>query len=542
MIKTNQQRLYNTIMADLFKNAFVSALKSLPEKHRKELMQNSRMFFNKWFYSSLVDGSLLSPANLLLAAHDSNENASMRYLNFYVNTKKEPVFYYTDYSIESHPFIEDLRFFSNTFDGYERRDFLNDEYYKSAEFFQGFSMPDADYARFLRTAAVRMGVLDVMPSINADVLKKGAGFDKILAMDNMSILRAAVEAIVCDCADRLNKIVNSDDAVYDKLHLFLKKPVCVVDEIQDIFGGFCENVIDGLDIASLADHPDEFIHGLIESGAKSVRYEITLDKYFFTPLSCYLKLVQPVYIERMRMMPLFSEFSRRLDMNEPSATDNLLYYLCWGYSFTPLGMDVLENAEQVAQASLEGDEVLLPTDVSPAPIFDAINRAFYPEFRDSAVPFNIKSAISTKLLTDVIESKNATVFGLSITCEKIMKETLYVEIGGSSPMDTLHEHVCAFIGVDPNLDYTITIGATANPFNTYSYEAEVEFLNTAYINFDSLPIDASTVMYYTIYGIGVVKDGQFPEDELGITFEISSAKQMGARYGRVYPWQKLMGD
>ena len=49
-------------------------------------------------------------------------------------------------------------------------------------------------------------------------------------------------------------------------------------------------------------------------------------------------------------------------------------------------------------------------------------------------------------------------------------------------------------------------------------------------------------MYYTIYGIGVVKDGQFPEDELGITFEISSAKQMGARYGRVYPWQKLMGD
>jgi len=530
------QKQYITLMADLFHNSFVSAIRRMPQIRQSEFAHNIRLFFNKWFYSSFVDGSLLSPANLLLANADENE--PMLYPDFYTNAKGEIVHTLIKYSIKTHPFVKDIHFFADCFN--ERRDFINDPFFKSDEFFNGISIPDSEYAFFLRTAAVRIGLLNKMPSINADVLLKSDSFDKILKSDNKTVLLAAVEAVICDCADRLNKIVDSDDAIYDKLHSFLKRPLCVIDEIQDIFSGFCEDMMDTLDIETLTEQPGEFIQELIESGTKSIAYETTLDKYFFTPLSCYLRLLQPIYLERMRLIPLFSEYTRRMELESPIPTDNLVYYLCWGYSFTPLGMQLFENKDAVEQASIDGDEVLLPKDISPVPIFEALSRAFYPEYKDANIQFNIKSAVSSKLLTEMLEAKNASVFGFYINCDKVMRETLYVEVSGSSPVDIMHEHICTFIGVDPNLEYTLTIGKTATPFNTYSYDNEVELLNTANVIFDKLPIDVHTIVHYTIYGIGIVKDGFVPENQHGISFTISGAKKMPALYGRVYPWQKLL--
>jgi hypothetical protein len=186
----------------------------------------------------------------------------------------------------------------------------------------------------------------------------------------------------------------------------------------------------------------------------------------------------------------------------------------------------------------ENDEILLPPAVSPAQIFETIQAAIKHEFGDKrSLMSNVRASLTPPLLTNMLQGIRKVVYGLSVRCKRLMKEEILIEIEENAPLDILHEYICSITGIHPDFDYSICIGETETPFNTYIYGAQIKSRCTQTATFETLPIETGTTLRYTIHGMEALT---FSPEATKLVFDIIVTKKIKARYGRVYPWHKTI--
>jgi len=523
---------YNKLIADMFKNALYPALSKVPENHLPRIVRNLWPFFYKWFYSSILDGHLLSPANLLLAEYIHAGKEEFFYPNIKPNKKQGIVFSFDEYSLNSHPFVNDLKVFANQFEH------IGNFSFPTTKLLENISIPNVDYLLFLRLVSIELGTVKKHLSINSDMLQKSDECDEILQRSIKHLLCDAANIVVEDCSAKLNTAIPLGNAITKKLNLFLKRPVSVIDEIQEIFSGFCTNAFDNVDFSNHAEYDPEFFEELIETSSKSSFFETILDKCFFMPLSCYLKLVQPVYIDSVHLPTLFSDNCKKIDNSDalPPFVDPL-HYLCWGYSFTPLGTSVFEHKNTTG----EYEDMRLPANISPAPIFNELHRGFYPAFENEAnETFNPKAALPSKLLLNMLKNTGAPVYRFRIFCDELAESAFNIDVEAGSTLDALHNYLACLAGIYPDfIDFSFVVGERNTPFNTYRPDSPIKALNTADATLRSLPILPGIPFRYIIYNAFEPTDITAPSDDSALVFDIMMMGKTQARYGRVYPWHAL---
>jgi len=380
-----------------------------------------------------------------------------------------------------------------------------------------------------------MGILKKHLSINSDMLQKSDDCEKILQSDTKQLLCAAANAVVDECSDKLNQIVPLDDEVNKKLSSFLTRHACVIDEIQEIFSGFCANATEGMGLSHSDDFDPDFFDEISELSMKSFFFEVTLDRFFFTPLAVYLKLLQPIYVDRVCMVSIFQEVCRR--SSEDALPEAMFYYQCWGYSFTPLGTNVFEI--EPTGKPYEFEDVLLPSNVSPAPVFDALIRAFYPKFsRDTNEIFNVRAALTPKLLSEITHFCGEVIYVFEVYCEEISDEILVIEIAASFTLDMMHNYLSCLLGFSQDfIDYAYVVGEQSTPFNTYKPNSQHPSLCTLDATLKSLPLERDSVLHYALFGFFDMNSFTPTETEM-FEFRLTLIRKIKARYGRIYPWQK----
>jgi len=186
--------------------------------------------------------------------------------------------------------------------------------------------------------------------------------------------------------------------------------------------------------------------------------------------------------------------------------------------------------------------VLLPTNISPEPVFDALSSSFCANsFESVTTDISIKAALPSKLLFDMVKNTSEVVYCFKATCAELSDETLYIEIEARSSLDMLHEYISCLIGFLPDfVEYAFVAGEADTPFNTYSPGSPSKSLDTQFTTLTSLPLEIDNVLLYAIYGLDVISNFVLYDETCTFEFELTLTKKTKARYGRVYPWQKTL--
>ncbi len=297
---------------------------------KKYLLKYVNSFLRRWVFTTLVESLELSPANIIF---EGNNNRMC--LPVVKNRSKSKIGFmdvsYIDYSIENSPVVNDIRkIYEFAENGIKADDdeFINGEFYK--KYSSEFEIDDPEYLSYIIYIAVRLGILNVMPSIGITMICRGN--DSILNFDNKKLFDIIIKEAMCIAAEKLDEYSISDEPLTcDDISMWLKNE----NDIDLIFEKYFNNEPEIEDL--LIDDDDNF------NFWNSFGFEtgITFDKWFLTPFGFYFGIIMPEYTTEYS---LFYEMDMFLGVlkysrNTGIAPTVMLYSPCTCYWLTNVGCE-----------------------------------------------------------------------------------------------------------------------------------------------------------------------------------------------------------
>ncbi len=346
-------------LSEVFTTGFTEIYNKFDKAKRDILLEYSNNFFRKWYYSSFIDNTELSPAFLADAANDKD-------------TLFYPVIGYSDtgidintyeFSISDHPFLSDIRAIANSIEGIVKFD---EGFNISEEFYNGIkhniSMADKRYVEYIFILGLEMGIFEKMPSVGITAVRRGKRYNDILNMPERDIFSLVIDKAVYIAADSLSESFLGEyyDIQSKDIENWLKDPVPIDAIFNDFFDeiGLGAEAMESL-LSGGADEMDRMISMI------SFRLGLRFDKWFLTPFGYYLRLIDPCYLCSFSFYDELAFFMETLksceDIEEKDIMDAAVYSPCTSYRLTKLGADMLN-------AVYEKDHAKILDTVSPEEI------------------------------------------------------------------------------------------------------------------------------------------------------------------------------
>ena len=461
-------------------NAAWTALPAVKGIDKCSLLEFMPAIYRRWYFSALVEDSSLSPANIVYAlnkAYNMPVLATPR-LSFKPGKSdkpgqkgdKNPVFELTLFPAEEHPFIKDLQLFLKHFED------IGPAFDLSALGAgpEGLNLKDPEYIGFLCDIAISLRLVKKMPSVNTVVGMVNSTWQSFFKQSPLIILEKAASAVIDMCTEALGEVLPLNSTFRQKMSSYLKNPKSVDEIFGDMFtdsGIDILKMFDELDSGlgiyedmlqdSLFDEPDNLddlldmekaikgkdfstMHADIMTGAFFLG--ISLDKFFLTPLSYYLRLIQPLYIlpydpaEELKGLYDLLKGDRGVDPDHfAEEISFVLYAPCTLFALTCLGETVSGTAAKNASS------VFLPPDVPIAQLILSL--------KDLA--FNLPPP-----------EIHSMMLKLSLKGQKGLWQN--AEINRNTSLDSLHRFICIAFGLDPEVNYSFYLGGSENPFAEYT--------------------------------------------------------------------------
>ena len=436
----------------MFIDNYFDEYKNLRFKDKDRLLPLIPSSYRKWFYSSLIEKTILTPCTIFSKLN--TEQADDRFLfpaiRFETVTNKNNFSFVTiEYSVENHPIVDDLQILLQLCvpdldltdnDTLTEKDCLR--------FANALSLQDKFYTEYLFDVAVRLKLLKKIPSIYSNKAQVTPEFEKLYQKSKKDILDSIFDACLEITAFQVNAILSGNiNPLPQKFFLELIKNPKPIDyffeQIYSSLGINLDNFMSELESKNtthLGFH-DGFGDALISS---TYLLGAVIDKYLLTPIGHYLKFIMPMYV-----LPF--NFKDELSyLYETSRIDTELNPTVWSpcsnFFLTKLGLNYLHLH------STEENHVELPNSV---PINFLIE--------------NIKYSIALHLATNAAES--SLPMGKSYTVKAIIhlskKFWFSFEIHQDATLACIHEQICDLLLLDPFADYSISIGESKSPFLTY---------------------------------------------------------------------------
>lgn len=325
MYKNNSELIY-TRLNDMFASPFKAQYNLMEEKHKKIMAEYAVQLYRRWYYSSIVSNTMLTPANFV--SHIDGE----LFVPFSLGEVTLTSGLGADFiscGIKKHYIYEDLHFIASAAGGgirLEKDGSVEKTVLQSL--CDGVHIKSENYILYLIELLEILGIVEQLPSINT----------RVYALKNEDFNTDMHKIAVASCtlaSQKLNEVFGSDEIDGSELFSYLKYNS--VDKIIiDIFRSKGIEDMEEIfkkDITAL----DTYERNLLTMTAC---FSEVLDRWFITVFSFYLRLIQPIFTQRFDFKAEAELLVRLAEKGGRSAVNRVLFRCPSLFNLTRAGAEV----------------------------------------------------------------------------------------------------------------------------------------------------------------------------------------------------------
>ena len=472
------------ILNHIFLDNYFAGYKNLKIRNKSTLLPLISSSYRKWFFSSLIEKTTLTPSAIFNKMSD--DNLILPSLRFETSTSKSN-FYFVDvtYTLDNHPIINDLRIlldFCMPYLELTEEDFLTTE--DSSSLAKLISLQDIFYAEYLFDLAVQLKLLEKMPSIYSNKAQVSNYSEKFYKKPKREILNKIFDACLEILSLQMKSILPLHTTPFQKQFFldFIKYPKPIdyfFHEVYSSLGLNFESLMSEFEsgTVNVSHLYDDFGDALLSS---TYLLGIVLDKYLLTPIGYYLKLITPMYSIpydfQEELTFLHETMKTQVDLN-PS-----LWSPCSNFFLTKLGLEFLE---------LDPDEENYTELPNSIPLDHLL--IIQESVRLQQIVNNTKISISS--------IGNSYEFKANITLHRNF--WFNFEIYQDSTLAVIHEQFCDMLLLDSFAEYSISVGEIESPFLTYvSAGSRKKFKKADSTLIKDLNLEKGNILTYSIVNAG----------------------------------------
>lgn len=311
------------------------------------LLNLASVIFHKWYVSTLVPETLLSPANIVNRDLESTTNGHNVYAYHLVVDKKRKStakFSYRlhTYSAKQHPIIEDLKILTKyclpDLEMTEKGCFLPDD---KNFLLSLISQQDSFYLEYLTLLAWQLKLISPISSIYSKRVQASEDYAEFFNRSVREILLEISDLVLDIVAERFNAAMGMEWGFLTKESF--RPYLLIPQESSKIFADIYQMV--NIDIEEIwkrasLEQPSEEDASILSS---FFFMGILLDKWFLTPLDSFLHFIQPLYYTPYCFISVLNNLSALLIMENDVSIE--LYTPCSHYNLTSIGEDLFLDGE-----------------------------------------------------------------------------------------------------------------------------------------------------------------------------------------------------
>lgn len=328
-------------LTDCFISGFDKAYRELKGTGKGMIMEYISQLFKKWYYSALIEDTVLTPACINEYCGDiENVYPVLRCGSSQRLGKLETE--NVVYSIDNHPICSDLRIIIKAFEGGIP---LDDNLYMSAEDIRklkGISNSDKSYILYLVMLGTDMGYIEKMPSVGVNMFCTTRYADEIDEIYDDDLLYM----LFIRAADIASSFL-SDDFLGEDFYIsseniidWLENPEPVDKIFEKAYGDIALELAESFSIEDMSDVEKEIT-------AKAYARGVFFDKWFLTPFCYYFRFIDMTYMYEFSYHDELTYFYNACAINrefeDESIIDSAIYSPCTLYKLSRLGAEFFET-------------------------------------------------------------------------------------------------------------------------------------------------------------------------------------------------------
>lgn len=431
-------------LLQLFHTEFEKVYRHMVPASKKELLALVPTLFKKWYFSSLIKETVLTPGNIVSFDLKKKTTPQTVYAyNLRVDKKQKgnTKYHYelTAYSVWDHPILKDLQILIDyctpaaAMDGYGF--FLPEE---KQILLDSISQQDIFYLDYLTSLAWELNLLKNIPSLHSQKIQSTSESTAFFEQDSKEALLQVVDAALSLTAQNFNAHMHLDQDILTKDtfrpylnsqqdidHIFINLYQYVDIHIEDIW-----------DKASSNDLTDE------ESSILSSLFflSILLDKWFLTPFASYFHIIQPLHSTPFRFLRTVNNLATMLIMKTDVSME--IFVPCSYYHLSPIGDALFPDG--LSKKNMQ----TIPSKLSFEDVMEAVSNHFTLQLVDETLQIHLEPE---------------PVYTFKVKFSKNKHHWKKIEVLANNSLSEFCGDICAAFGFEEIDDYTL-IGKDHNDY------------------------------------------------------------------------------
>ncbi|MCL2571645.1 MAG: hypothetical protein FWE11_04510 [Defluviitaleaceae bacterium] len=447
----------------LFDTYFMEAYREANPRRRRSTLPYLQAIYRRWYYSTIIENTPLSPANIIEAicrhhgqSHSIYPVARERSKAKLTGIDMELI----EYSLEAHPIIDDLVLLTDfclpyidlTDEGIMPSD-------KARKLAEKLSLCDPHYGGFLLELALRMKLIIKVPSIGVNRFCVATDIKNRLLTPASDLFHEIVEATIFLSSKGLQDLVMLPESLFSVS--FVRSLLVNPMETDDIFARVYEvlgyDLEDLLDITmGMKDTDDEDIDGRdMDLLAGTFMTGVYLDKFFFTPFGHFLKLIRPLYVIPFEFEGEIADYTAV--NNDPEEGIIAFFAPCSSYTLTDLGIEYFGVSKTEANF----------LDVADAIQFENMKDSIF----SSKEALEVFVAVAKHLGPIGTMQKGQgwnSIYTFRVRMESDTSVWIHLQVPESATLHQMYDEIAMHLYIKDNGDYTFYHDKEENRFAEYS--------------------------------------------------------------------------
>lgn len=320
----------------LFSTSFEKIFQHMLPSQKEKLLRLAPTIFNKWYYTVLLEGTSLSPAHIL--EYNTEENTTIKGISLFIDLNNDGLSKYqfqtNDYSLESHPIINDLKQlveYCIPDMEVEENDFFSIKQIDCIA--KQCSSTDIFYFHYLTAIAYQLKLLIPLSSIYSKKVQASFGYESFFSQTTEECLWEIFHATIDIAIEKTSFVFDFKKGTLS--HEFFLSLIKDSHNLDEILIGLYQ--LQNIDFEKLWDIPEDKPLSPEEAAIFSSTFYlgILLEKWLFTPLSSYLKLFFPICLAPYDFKATLNTICTILLTENDTSVE--LFPPCTGYSINCLG-------------------------------------------------------------------------------------------------------------------------------------------------------------------------------------------------------------
>ncbi len=329
-------------------------------KGKTNLLKYVSAFFRKWYYSTLIEDTVITPCYIAEYGADTNDLYPVLKNNSVKRIGSMDI-YNLKFSIENHPICNDFKAVVRAF---RKGIALNDELQMEFEDIKkigDITSFDIEYIDYLTMIGIDLGYIEKMPSVSVSMFCSSKKADTLEYEDNEKLLYEMAGAAIKISSTYLSDDFMGEryDVTMDMIKNWLVNPIPVDKIFEDAYGEIALEISETM----TAEDMDDMERAIT---AKAYARGVVIDKWFLTPFSYYFRFINTTYMYEYSFEEELNYFVNVLHTGDDYYVDAIInsaiYSPCTIYKLSRLGAEFFgveaDNETPYIFKNMSGDEVL----------------------------------------------------------------------------------------------------------------------------------------------------------------------------------------